>query len=119
MPVDMVAYSMDYKEIEMIVHHLQIYQSGGDDRKWESYRKKVPAELLDKWRKVVYVCRMNGFINPVIISGELTWAQIIGDRTHADQCSVCPKSYTSGSCTGKSIINKGKFDFVPCWRAKP
>ena len=107
---------LDEKEIETIIYHLQTYQSSGDERRWEIYRKKIPHDLLTKWNSVVKEYRKNGFINPYIKAGKLSWAQIIGDRRHADDCTVCSKTYVDGSCMGKSLIENNKFDFIPCWK---
>ena len=117
MPEDIISGILDYADKESMMDHLQAYQRRGEERRWEDYRKKIPTVLLNQWIQVVNECRINGFINPIIVHGKLTWAQIIGDRSYSDQCTVCPKKYVDGSCEGKSIINKDKFDFIPCWQA--
>jgi hypothetical protein len=114
-PREIIAAFLDGEDIETIIGHLEMYQRRGEDRSWKTHRGKLPVALLYKWEKVLYQCRLNGFINPVVISGKLTWAQIIGDRTHADKCTVCPATSRDGSCQGRQNFKAERFNFIPCW----
>lgn len=100
-------------DYEMMVKHLSTYQRGGLDRSWKDYRKKIDVELLEKWGRVLFDCRANGFINPVSMNDKIVWAQLTGKSYDSDQCTLCPNKIDDGSCPGLTDENDR---FKPCWK---
>jgi len=101
---------MNPDELKLIAGFLMSYQRG--EVGWDSYRLKVPSELLAKFEKMILECRKNGFVNPVaFISPEgqykITWLQILSANP-GDKCTMC----INKPCAGKDDV---KGAFRRCW----
>jgi hypothetical protein len=114
MPPDIAKkHSFTKDDHDVIAKHLSTYQRRGIDRSWREYSKKIEVALLEKWGKVLFDCRANGFINPVSINDKIVWAQLIGKSFKSDQCTLCPNKIDDGSCPGLTDENDR---FKPCWK---
>ena len=64
---------------------------------------------------------MNGFISPRVYDDKIFWkAMTTYHPETCDQCSVCPKTFIAGECSGKlkPKLEGGQWvkNFVPCWK---
>jgi hypothetical protein len=103
---------------EAMVKHLITRQK--TKAEWDVYRKKIADELLEKWERVLNICREQGFINPHIINEKIIWNRVLSQKRSQksnDKCTLCDKTYTSGECEGQMIYNskEKRETFVPCW----
>lgn len=108
---------LSLSEFDAVKKLLLSYQKSRSE--WDVFRRKIPSELLEKWKLVMDNCRENGYIAPKIIHGdELIWSQILGFKRNfgnANRCSVCSATFFSGVCKGKSKYKQEHYMFVPCW----
>jgi len=107
---------LDFYEKENIIEHLEKFKASSGE--WDVYRKKIPAPLLEKLTLILRECRKNGFISPRVFNGEIKWQQVEGFRRNfknADECSVCDRNQTKGTCDGRFIYKGEQRMFVPCW----
>jgi len=108
-----------------MVSYLLAYQRGGDMRRWDEFRHKIPDDLLASWGTVLIECRRNGFVNPHVFNGEIVWDQILdngsGERRNADYCTLCERDckrrelIDSGETKRLRILNPGYHEKPPCW----
>ena len=101
----------DYDDV---IKHLQAYQKAGGE--WEVYRKKVPNDLLVKFKEFLIKCRHSGFIGPKIENEKLIFRQIVTHNQNADQCTLCERNLVNGSCNGQLKRVNNNRQFVPGWR---
>jgi hypothetical protein len=113
-PEDILNENTNFIDREAIVKFLSDYQKSRPD--WEIFRRKIPEGLLLKWEIVLRECRKIGYVAPKIKNGELVFKQIL-TRTpkNIDDCSLCSKSITAGTCLSRGIIKKQQLMFKPCW----
>lgn len=104
-------------EINVMRQHLRTYQSGINYKGWDDYKVRINEELLDKWARVLVICRQNGFLLPYATHSEIIWSQVLdrGYRGSGDPCFLCTNTTVNNSCRGRWT---GK-DFVPCWMLNP
>lgn len=110
LPGRIVREHMNPDELKLISGFLMSYQRG--EVGWDSFRLKVPSELLAKFEMMILECRKNGFINPVaFISPEgqykITWSQILS-AIPGDKCTMC----INKPCAGR---DDSKGNFHRCW----
>lgn len=108
-PDNIILFSMSSKEVVAIKGHLAGYRKSNIG--WDTYRAKIPDELLNKWHNVLRECRMSGYVNPRATLDNIIWDQAV-DTKSGDRCIMCPNAYP---CKGKSIDKENKKDFIPCW----
>jgi hypothetical protein len=113
-PDDILNYHMGV-DTSAIIKHLASYRKSGVG--WDEYRKKIPDDLLNKFRKVINDCRRQGFIAPRTEGEKINWLCIVGDSKYADPCSVCPKTTYNNTCQGIEEIKEDKKIFTPCWKS--
>jgi len=112
MPDDVLRAEMMQMDIETIIDFLDKYQKKRPE--WDDFRGKIPESLLQKWGRVLKICRENGFINPVAKNGKIIFSQILShkrNRKNSDKCTLCTNNFIDYTCKGK-IKNR---NFVPCW----
>ena len=110
-------------EYEAMVSYLLAYQRGGDLRRWDEFRHKIPDDLLTAWGTVLIECRRNGFIGPRVENGEIVWMQVIGttDVRNGDLCTMCDRACRrremtdTGASKQMRLLNKGWREPRPCW----
>lgn len=112
-PDDILFWSFG-TELSLIIKHLANYRKSGVG--WDEYRKKIPDNLLEKWKEAAEECRRHGYLFAYSTGEKIIWHTIVADPKNADPCSVCVKTYQDGSCNGKEVKNGNRVDFVPCWR---
>lgn len=116
-PDEIVDRYVDNAEKFSIVNHIAAHQKAHGE--WDTYRKKIPSDLLVKWKNILTECRKNGFMNPRVKDEKLIWSQVLGFKRNyknTDECCLCDKSQTKGDCQGQSITDKNNQRiFVPCW----
>jgi len=98
-------------ECESIAKLILAYQRMGDSKNWDTYRTKIPPDLLDKWGEVMLECRRNGFIGPYTVANRILWHQVIStDNTTADLCYMCerPCQYRDDIDTGRTKYFKNQ-----------
>ena len=117
-PDQIVDEFFNYLEKEQMIEHLISYQKLGDEGHWNTYRKRIPQELLVKWLKIMKKCQSNGFIAPRVWEEKIHWKQVMTrDRSNCDQCTMCPASFVAGECKGKMKHKpNGERNWTPCWK---
>ena len=100
----------DYKDL---VKHLQAHQKTGGE--WDVYRKKIPDDLLVKFKELLQVCRENGFIGPKIEADQMVFKQIVTHNQNADKCTLCNNNLIAGSCKGRMRKINNHWQFANCW----
>jgi len=111
-----MADHLDYADMEAMIGYLSDHQKTGSD--WNTFRRKIPNPLLEKWAAIMRECRVNGFVAPFIQNNEIHWRQILGNkRWHdmPDKCTLCPSLYVEGKCRGQRKLKAQWLFFVPCW----
>lgn len=116
-PDEIVDRHMDSSERVSMVNHLAAHQKAHGE--WETYRKKIPSDLLQKWQRIMAECRQNGFMAPRVHDDKIVWSQVMGFKRNyrnADECCLCSNSQTKNDCAGQMLNDKnGQRQFVPCW----
>ena len=101
-------------DLELITKHLANYRKAGVG--WDEYRKKIPDDLLAKWKEAAEECRKHGYLFAYSTGEKIIWHTIVADPKNADPCTVCIKTYQEGLCKGKEVKLNNRIDFIPCWR---
>ena len=88
-----------------IVGYLTAYQRQGDNRRWDEFRNKIPAELLKLWGDILIECRRNGFCLPRAENDQIRWRQVINtnDIPNGDLCIMCDRE-----CKIRETIDSGQ-----------
>ena len=97
--------------------YLSAYQKNSAE--WDVFRKKIPQELLNKFKRVLDECKLEGFINPHVREGKIVWNQILTRercKNATDKCTLCSKSFIAGDCLGKLRIINNQKRFIFCWQ---
>lgn len=116
-PDEIVDEYFTYDDKQAFIKYLIGYQKTQID--WETYRKKIPDALLDKFTKILAACREYGFVRPRVRDEVLVWDRILGfkrNHANADQCTLCSKSQLSGNCRGRGKYKIGQLMFKTCWQ---
>jgi hypothetical protein len=115
-PEDIISEVMNFADKEIMIKHLSNYQKSKPD--WDTFRRKIPDNLLEKWAKVLRECRKYGFIAPKIQNEEMVWKRVMGRRSNiknVNQCTLCPSSQRAGDCRGREKKVNNQTMFKPCW----
>lgn len=115
-PWDIVDDIFTEDEKEIMIDHLLAYQKRGIA--WDIYRKKIPSDILRKWKIIMRLCFENGFMAPWADENKraIYWQRVMdrGDDVETDQCTLCTRTFSS--CLGKAFVNeKSEKVFIPCW----
>jgi len=116
MPKEIMAEHLDYADMEAMIGYLSDHQKTESD--WNTFRRKIPNPLLDKWAAIMRECRANGFVAPFVENNEIRWRQILSTkRNHdmTDKCTLCTNLYIAGKCRGQRKLKATGMFFVPCW----
>jgi hypothetical protein len=118
-PEQIVDEYLDGSDKYTIIKYLSEFQKTQGE--WDSFRKKIPDELLNKWAKVMKECRANGFISPKIENNNIHWKVVMTLHPETcDKCTLCPSTYIAGDCKGKLKMKREdgimKRNWTPCWR---
>jgi hypothetical protein len=113
--------SPDYK---LMVAHIAAYKRGGDVRRWDDYRQKIPADTLKLFGDILTECRRNGFIHPVVIDDKIVFQQITAHMpSETDLCTLCSKycrireNIDDGTNKRERVRNKNYEEPKKCWEA--
>ncbi len=114
-PWDIMNNYMTKHDIASFTAFMSVYER--NKHGWDTYRKEIPPELLEKIEHVMQECRKEGYLGPVVIGSRLCWWQIMGrpNTISADECTTCPNSVINGSCNGKLYLYNEQMLFRPCW----
>lgn len=112
-----IMFSILGSDEQEMTNFLSAYQKNQPE--WDVFRKKIPQELLNKFKRVMNECHSEGYVNPKVQDGNITWRQIltrVRSKDNADQCTLCPNSLAAGTCKGRMRHTNQRL-FVPCWGA--
>ena len=110
-----IMFSILGSDEQEMTNFLSAYQKNQPE--WDVFRKKIPQELLNKFKKVMEECHAEGYVNPKVQDGNIIWRQIltrVRNKDYADQCTLCPNSLAAGTCKGRMRHTNQRL-FVPCW----
>ncbi|MFA5747469.1 MAG: hypothetical protein WC926_05390 [Candidatus Paceibacterota bacterium] len=99
----------DGDDLKAMIGFLTTYQRGGDNRRWDDYRAKMPDDLIELWGTLLIECRRNGFVCPQAENGKLVWHQVTdnGHAQNGDKCTMCERP-----CTLRRDIDCGKMKHI-------
>ena len=110
-------------EYDAMVTYLLAYQRGGDLRRWDEFRNRIPDELLISWGIVMIECKRNGFVNPHVFNGKIIWDQILengsGERRNADLCTLCDRDCRRREMVDTGDMKRKKLMGIPIHEPKP
>jgi len=119
-PDDIIFGYFDNADLEAMTKFLSDRQKS--EAEWETFRRKIPDDLLSKWRQILNECWRNGFCGPSVRNNQIVWKQIkaLPDKSDAiDECSLCTNTFKAGTCRGRGKLKmqSGEFKnfFKPCW----
>lgn len=117
MPKQIIAEIFGNEEYKAMVKLLGSYQKMGDNGRWNIFSAQIPADLREKWNKIMLHCRRNGFIGPYSDGENIRWRQVISKGMAADLCCMCDLP-----CKLRDDIDSGRMKFLrtlPNWNGEP
>jgi len=115
-PDDVLRSELMQIDYETMARYLDEFQRKRPE--WDVFRAKIPEALLEKWGRVIRICRENGFIAPMAIDGKIVFQQVkshVRNRKNSDRCTMCQRNIKDGTCRGKLTNIYGRREFVVCW----
>ena len=106
-----------------MVKMLREYQRTGENRSWDTFRTKIPDDLLATWREILTECRRNGFVGPWAYEDKIHWRQVTSIRP-GELCDLCERDcqrredISSGESKRKKAENPNYQEPKRCWEGK-
>ena len=112
----------DSTDFVTIREMLKAYQRTGDNKAWDTFRQKIPDDILGLWGSILSECRRNGFIGPWAHDEKIHWRQILStNKVVGDLCTLCKREckrredIDSGENKLRWLADNNFEEPKPCW----